>query len=193
MIGNDIVDLQLAKKESNWQRRGFLDKLFTSEEQELITSSSDPFQMVWLLWTMKESAYKAFLQQDYNRIFSPKSIRINLISKSKATVLIHNTTFYAHSEINEELIHTIASSQKGARILSSDFFILNNTVCEARHLETYHKTLQAFSGRLKLSPVLFEIRKDGMGIPYLYKDKKRLKHSLSITHHGSFGAFCIGH
>jgi len=149
--------------------------------------------MVWLLWTMKESAYKAFHQQDYNRTFAPKSIRINLISKSKATVLIHNTTFYTHSEINEELIHTIASSQKGARILSADFFKLNNTVYEARHLETYQKTLQAFSGRLKLSPVLFEIRKDCQGIPFLYKNKIHLKHSLSITHHGSFGAFCIGH
>jgi len=193
MIGNDIVDLQVAKKESNWQRRGFLDKLFTSEEQELITSSNDPFQMVWLLWTMKESAYKAFLQQDRNRIFAPKSIRINLISKSKATVLIHKTTFYTQSEINEELIHTIASSKKGTHILSADFFKLNNAVYEARHLETYQKTLQAFSGRLKLSPVIFEIRKDRQGIPYLYQNKKRLKHSLSITHHGSFGAFCIGH
>lgn len=193
MIGNDIVDLQVAKKESNWQRRGFLEKLFTGEEQELITSSSDPFQMVWLLWTMKESAYKACLQQDHNRIFAPKSIRINLISKSKATVLIHNKTFYTQSEINEELIHTIASSKKGARILSADFFKLNNTVYEARHLETYQKTLQVFSGRLKLSPVIFEIRKDAQGIPYLYQNKKRLKHSLSITQHGSFGAFCIGH
>ena len=25
MIGNDIVDLQCARKESNWQRKGFLE------------------------------------------------------------------------------------------------------------------------------------------------------------------------
>ncbi|MDZ7615326.1 MAG: 4'-phosphopantetheinyl transferase superfamily protein [Flavobacteriaceae bacterium] len=132
MIGNDIVDLQVAKKESNWQRRGFLDKLFTNEEQELIKFSSDPFQMVWLLWTMKESAYKACLHQNYNRIFSPKSIKINLISKCKATVIIHNTMFYTQSEIKEELIHTIASSQKEADIILTDFFKLNNTAYEAQ-------------------------------------------------------------
>ena len=33
MIGNDIIDLALAKKENNWQRKGFLDKLFTPKEQ----------------------------------------------------------------------------------------------------------------------------------------------------------------
>ena len=36
MIGNDVVDLELAKKESNWQRRGFLSKIFTKNEQRLI-------------------------------------------------------------------------------------------------------------------------------------------------------------
>jgi hypothetical protein len=33
MIGNDVVDLALAQKESNWKRKGFLNKLFTSVEQ----------------------------------------------------------------------------------------------------------------------------------------------------------------
>ncbi len=31
MIGNDIVDLALAKKENNCQRKGFLDKIFYSK------------------------------------------------------------------------------------------------------------------------------------------------------------------
>ena len=36
MIGNDIVDLKLAKNQSNWQRKGFLEKQFTEEEQKTI-------------------------------------------------------------------------------------------------------------------------------------------------------------
>ena len=32
MIGNDVVDLQLAKTQSNWQRKGFLEKQFTEFE-----------------------------------------------------------------------------------------------------------------------------------------------------------------
>ena len=32
MIGNDIIDLSFAKLESNWQRRGFLEKQFSVNE-----------------------------------------------------------------------------------------------------------------------------------------------------------------
>ena len=35
MIGNDIVDLKQAAKDSNWQRPRFLDKVFTKHEQDL--------------------------------------------------------------------------------------------------------------------------------------------------------------
>lgn len=191
MIGNDLVDLQLAARESNWQRRGYLDKLFTASEQELILSSLDPFQTVWLLWTMKESAYKAYIQWHGNRFFSPKSIKTKLISKNRATVLIHDRLFYTQSEINQDVIHTTAFSEKGVKNRVSDFFKLENTFYESRHLETYHKVLQVFSDKLKLSPSLLEIKKNSLGIPQIYQNEKRLKNSLSISHHGCYGAFCI--
>ena len=56
MIGNDIIDLSVAKLESNWQRRGFLEKQFTEEEQQLILTASNPFVLVWKFWSMKEAA-----------------------------------------------------------------------------------------------------------------------------------------
>ena len=31
MIGNDVIDLQQSRQESNWQRKGFLEKLFTQQ------------------------------------------------------------------------------------------------------------------------------------------------------------------
>ncbi len=49
MIGNDVIDLELAKKESNWKRKGFLTKLFTSFEQELIAKATNQEEMVWML------------------------------------------------------------------------------------------------------------------------------------------------
>ena len=63
MIGNDIVDLKLASIQSNWQRKGFLNKVFTKKEQTLILNASNSFEMVWLLWSIKESAYKVYIQQ----------------------------------------------------------------------------------------------------------------------------------
>ncbi|MGB7841855.1 MAG: 4'-phosphopantetheinyl transferase superfamily protein, partial [Salinimicrobium sp.] len=59
MIGNDVVDLQLASRQSNWRRKGFLEKVFSAEEQQQIIASARPDRLVWLFWSMKEAAYKA--------------------------------------------------------------------------------------------------------------------------------------
>ena len=56
MIGNDIIDLALARKESNWLRSGFLDKIFTLREKLLISNSQNPETTVWNLWSRKEAA-----------------------------------------------------------------------------------------------------------------------------------------
>ena len=72
MIGNDIVDLKQAAKDSSWKRPRFLDKIFTPREQQLIWSAKDQDQMVWLLWSMKEAAYKVNVQQFGKRFFKER-------------------------------------------------------------------------------------------------------------------------
>ena len=52
MIGNDIIDLKLAAIQSNWQRKGFLNKIFTEEEQRVILNSDNAFQLVWYLFAL---------------------------------------------------------------------------------------------------------------------------------------------
>ena len=42
MIGNDVIDLAQSRKESNWQRKGFIEKLFTADEQQLIKNYDEP-------------------------------------------------------------------------------------------------------------------------------------------------------
>lgn len=61
MTGNDIVDIKQAAAESNWKRKGFLEKIFTPHEQEYIGQSALPEEMVWKLWSMKESAYNIYI------------------------------------------------------------------------------------------------------------------------------------
>ena len=78
MIGNDIVDLKQAAKDSNWKRPRFLDKIFTQKEQSIILSSENNDQMIWLLWGMKEAAYKAYVRQFKHVFFNPKLIQCQL-------------------------------------------------------------------------------------------------------------------
>jgi len=71
MIGNDIIDLKLASIESHWQRKGFLDKIMTAKEQNLIANASEAATMVWYLWSLKEAAYKIYNRATKIRAFMP--------------------------------------------------------------------------------------------------------------------------
>ena len=88
MIGNDVVDLNLAKTESNWQRKGFLEKQFTEFEINEILSSANPFLKVWLFWSMKEAAYKCYVQEHQKRFFAPKKFSCKMISDREGVVEI---------------------------------------------------------------------------------------------------------
>jgi phosphopantetheinyl transferase (holo-ACP synthase) len=106
MIGNDVVDLVLAKVESNWQRKGFLEKLFTFHEQKLIFESQNPTEMVWVLWSRKEAVYKIIRQLNGERGFYP--LRIENSKYNTGIVCFENTFFYAKTSIMNDCVHSIA-------------------------------------------------------------------------------------
>lgn len=191
MVGNDLVDLKLAAKQSNWQRKGFLDKLFTPKEQGYILNSNNQFKTVWLLWSMKESAYKAYLQTHGNRFFAPKKLVCNLISKNKGTVLINKMLFFTESEIGDAFIYTMAFTKKYDNRFLTDCFEFDCQDFETQRSQTYHKVLTAFAYKLKFPAAQLKIEKNSQGVPRLFWGEMLLKNSFSLTHHGQFGAFTI--
>jgi len=113
MIGNDIVDLLQADRDSNWNRKGYLNKIFTEEEQFLISSDMHPSLMVWLLWSMKEAAYKINSRESKLRTFAPVKLRCNnlVIRKGKASghVLYEDEVYFTSSVFTDDYVHTIAA------------------------------------------------------------------------------------
>ncbi|WP_316841136.1 4'-phosphopantetheinyl transferase superfamily protein [Pedobacter gandavensis] len=115
MIGNDIVDLQQAVLESNWRRKGYLDKLFSISEQLWIQKAEHPTQMVWLLWSMKEAVYKIHSRRKNWSAFAPlklicSSLEING-ELATGKVLCENLSFFTQTMLASHFIHTIASEQ----------------------------------------------------------------------------------
>jgi phosphopantetheinyl transferase (holo-ACP synthase) len=110
MLGNDIVDLNLAKTQSNWRRKNYLDKIFTTEEQLLISSAENADEMVWLLWSMKESAYKIHNRKTGIRNFAPKSLKCAIYSDTHGEVNTEGNTYFTKSNLQIPFVHTIASS-----------------------------------------------------------------------------------
>lgn len=116
MIGNDIVDLVQAAKDSDWNRKGYLEKIFTPEEQFMISSDIYPDLMVWLLWSMKESAYKIHSRDTKLRSFAPAKLRCTnlIIHEGCATgnVFYEDQLYFTSSIIlTDNYIHTIAATR----------------------------------------------------------------------------------
>ena len=159
MIGNDIVDLALAQKESNWKRKGFLDKIFTKKEQGMIFNAEDPAIMVWNLWTMKEAAYKIYNRQTLIRAYIPLQLEcfdlkaFDVISFGK--VLIKNLVYFTKTETTVHFIHTIAVENP----------LYFNTV---KSIEN-SKNIQKFNG-----------------IPSCFEKQSSVPRPISISRHGRY-------
>lgn len=116
MIGNDVVDLAIAQKESNWKRKGFLDKIFTASEQNLILYATNQEQMVWMLWSLKESTYKAYIRTDFKRGFYPIKIEIQSLLRINnhyySKISLFGKKFKGKTSIQNNLIHSIVICSK---------------------------------------------------------------------------------
>ena len=110
MIGNDIVDLDLARKESNWKRKGFLEKIFSFEEQRMIHDDSNPELMVWNLWSRKEAAYKIYNRHTGIKGYFPWLLQCSYENQNLGKVAIDDFVFYTQTEITHDYIYSIAVS-----------------------------------------------------------------------------------
>jgi phosphopantetheinyl transferase (holo-ACP synthase) len=185
MIGNDIVDLQKAGLESNWLRRGYLDKLFCRTEQELIFDSTDPDHMVWLLWSMKEACYKIHFRYNEIRCYQPKRIICSnlMINKNCASgqILYENRVYFSRSVINRNFVHTSAVSYY---LIFKD---LNVFIEDCKEQNNFNDNYQKITSENTLLD--YNIIKSHYNIPYLQHRITGEKLPISLSHHGRFLSF----
>lgn len=179
MIGNDIIDLSLAKTQSNFQRKGFLEKLFSANEQQLILNAPNSFEMVWRLWSMKEAAYKIYTQQHSIRFFSPKKFECKLTKELNGEICFKEQNFYSSSIINQYYIFTIANLKNEKRSYSE--------MMSPNQIDSKIKNkLNDLTG-LNISEIVQ--KKSRNGAPSYHYKKNLLTSSCSISHHGNYGAY----
>ena len=181
MIGNDIVDLSLAKIESNWQRKGFLEKQFTANEQQQILAATNSFILVWRFWSMKEAAYKVFAQQNEMFFFAPKKFDCLLISKKEGMVFYKDEIFYTSSIVTQNYIFTLARYQKLIKPYSK--FVIPQVIDIMIKIKLANVT--------KFSAKEIEQKKTKNGAPFYYYKDILLTRSCSISHHGNYGVFSL--
>ena len=187
MIGNDIVDLELAQKKSNWRRRGFLEKVFSRKEQIMIAESSEPDILVWRLWSMKESAYKAQLRIQKSIKINPKSFDCQILSKKKGVVISGKNIYHTISEMNNDFVYT------QARTTESDLGIFSRVIdMDQSHSQSdqlYKALISYVSTCTCHDQTDIQIVKNSLGIPELLQKGKKTHMLCSLSHHGRYGSY----
>ena len=196
MIGNDVVDLDFAAKTSNWNRPRFLEKVFTENEQTLISNSKNKHVLIWQLWSMKEAAYKCYIQDLGEPFFNPKKLECQcscsiLPAESLVigTVSVFGKTYTTKSDTTENYIHTLAFFETPQNIAKRTFPILTENHSQQSELvrtELFRYLRTEGDTQEKIS-----IAKDYNGIPRVFLKGKQIEVSISLSHHGNFGAYAI--
>ncbi len=199
MIGNDIVDLEIALKESNWRRPRFLQKVFTIEEQQYISAASDKDKAVWLLWSKKEAAYKVIIRHFGSRFFRPKDlVTLTNISdyKDSSSLLDGQVSFrkqiiHTTSRVTDTFIHTVAQAHDKVTPLLVNFFYVEKNTYAIQHRVTRQHLFENYSAVTGTSVKNLSIRKNAQRVPYLYNKDQRQILELSISHHGHYAGYVI--
>ena len=191
MTGNDIVDIVVAAAESNWKRKGFLEKIFTLREQQYINNAAVPDEMVWKLWTMKESAYKVYIRQHGGRFFAPQKFHCILLSPGTGLVTFNNISYQTTTISAKNYIYSIACLKgfTNIELLNSCF-----SLPQMEHLKQqqfiYQKIVARYNIATGVKKENIEVVKDKNDIPFL-QCSNHIQVPVSITHHGYFAAFTI--
>jgi phosphopantetheinyl transferase (holo-ACP synthase) len=191
MSGNDIVDIKTAAAESNWQRKGYIEKIFTSQEQQFIKNAAIPNKMVWRLWTMKESAYKIYTRQCGGCFFAPQKFSCFLQSAATGIVVFNNQYYPTTTITQSNYIYSIARPKAIAdRVLMNSCFYLPRMLQTKQQQFIYKKIIDGYNSLTEEPDKNVAIVKDKNGIPFLNCVNNR-QIPVSITHHGRFAAFTI--
>lgn len=189
MIGNDIIDLDLAHSESCIYRKGWMDKLFTIQEQCFIHEACDSELTAWLLWSMKEAVYKIVNRETYRRFYAP----LLFTCQPEATLYSEETPgtrfLPSGSVAYRETIYLTYTWQKDGflqTVAGHTGIGLRAITCSM--LDTYSSSKRGnlISSLLCLTPYIFI--KDRNGYPFLQHRVSGKQIPASLSHHGKYMA-----
>jgi phosphopantetheinyl transferase (holo-ACP synthase) len=153
-----------------------LEKLFKASEIEHIQTSAEPLLEFWVLWSIKETAYKAWQRATNSKpVFNPVAFEIISYHTSQtciASEVKHECHLFSiKTEVNSEYIYSYINS----RVHYNKVMNKGAYACFSKDLAKKHLVIE----------------KNENQIPWLINTKTRQKNSLSITHDGRFVAFSV--
>jgi phosphopantetheine--protein transferase-like protein len=188
MIGNDIVCLSTANQSKHVGSKRFLNKVFTDEEQELIANSFNEKTSIWKLWAVKESAYKLFVQKGFQTEFAPQKINCKKVNEN-FVVSLGNCSIRVDCTANTQFVYAQTISTKSK--VESVCLELDGATYRMQSEQVELALKQRASEIYQLDIRNIQLKKSKSNIPILTYKNTHLPLSISLTHHGNFGAFAM--
>lgn len=210
--GNDIVALKSVNKHRTAQFR-FYSKILSAPEQALYHQpplAGIPFEnYVWLLWSVKESAYKFIIRILPDLVFSPTKIIIQYVTIPSSPLVtsfknIHwenngnkeefysgmliyaSYVLYFRSKISEDWIATLVNDNEdfdnvcwGVQAIENESYLHQSKAARTLLLER----LTSFV------PGDLQVKKSPVGYPIILKGTQNMHISASLAHDGRFVAY----
>ncbi|MDB4926046.1 4'-phosphopantetheinyl transferase superfamily protein [Mucilaginibacter sp.] len=203
--GNDIVALNVIDKQRTCQPV-FYSKFITPFELALYHQPQMAFEIfVWLLWSVKESAYKYLKRGDANLVFSPSKIIVQDIEVSrefrsdrwegdqsvgmffKGNVLYDTHTLYFKSIIYDEFVATVVNGENNFQYVYWGVQLIDksDSVSQSENVRLFVlNKLNSLFPNYALS-----IDKGPAGYPILFNDGKEMDIPISFSHHNRYVSY----
>ncbi len=213
--GNDVVDLNKINQQRSAEYR-FYSKFIDNAGQEYFNQIPEGrlsfINYVWLLWSVKESAYKYLKRLEPELIFSPIKIDVfkidfelnvfyqNIWPESTALnpdnkyltgeVKIQEQRLFFRSVITNQYITSAVSSNKNFEGFVWDVMPINDSDYPSQSLSARAFAISKLSGYIRGN---LSIQKSASGYPVVYRGDVAISLPLSLAHHGNYAAYSFEH
>lgn len=193
-LGNDLIDLSALNQHPRAGQDRFRRKILAEEEYGPLLSAGDPATDIWILWALKESAYKCYFQRTGRRFFAPKKFicrwRADAPGEPDWHAEIHTPAGVCYGRVRRTFryIHAL-SADKPQQLAAArfQFFYLPGLQAREQSLQLRNRALPWLANCLRL-PAEELIWENSRGYPRLHSREKVLSTALSLSHHGDWGA-----
>jgi hypothetical protein len=199
-VGNDIIDLNRHSVSHRHTDERFIQKILHPVEIILLQQCQQPSLFLWLLWTLKEAAYKYGKQQDSQLLFSPRKLFVAEDNLGIAFSLVPNENFVVHDLLNmiQHRIHTDFGILNGHTVISKNYIhslVLNEEkgiYWGIKKIETdqhKHQREEVRNFALESIPLNGASLQFEDKIPFIHSSGK--KYPASFSHDGFYVSFAV--
>lgn len=188
MIGNDVVDLRDPEAACGASHARFDRRVFSDAECEPLAGHYTETERRWILWSVKEAAFKAARRERADTAFSPKRFAVRLDRSLRGAVTLETRRWLARVRCEGGCVHAVAGAEPDlARAFWGMRRLAPHELADASEVARRF-AIAAIAARLGLAPQQLRVE-TSQRMPRLLVAREDAPLALSLSHHGSCVAF----